>query len=207
MIDVTKRLLGLAPIIGHDISRAAIDEIERLRERCRALEHNGCHGLPPTVPLEEFAAGCRAYQRQLYGASDPRLDDLTALLVSQEENIRKARPWETPEYIKALNDEYERLGTLQWAIAERDELKLDNREGANLRERLSSILTRTANALRGEPPPLVSWSWHDLPERVAKLTGLLARLVTHDEAQDFREGVPHCAELEEARDYVNRFAP
>jgi len=36
-----------------------------------------------------------------------------------------------------------------------------------LRARLSDLLTRTANALRGEPPPLTVWSWHDLPERAA----------------------------------------
>lgn len=31
-------------------------------------------------------------------------------------------------------------------------------------DKLSDILTRTVNVLRGEPPPLTLWSWHDLPE-------------------------------------------
>lgn len=29
---------------------------------------------------------------------------------------------------------------------------------------LADLLTRTANALKGTPPPLTSHSWHDLPE-------------------------------------------
>lgn len=36
-----------------------------------------------------------------------------------------------------------------------------------LRGVMSDILRRTVNALRGEPPPLTLWSWHDLPERAA----------------------------------------
>lgn len=36
-----------------------------------------------------------------------------------------------------------------------------------LRMRLSDLLTRTANALKGEPKPLHSHSWHDLPEIAA----------------------------------------
>ena len=33
------------------------------------------------------------------------------------------------------------------------------------RDRMATLLTGVANALRGEPPELTSWSWHDLPER------------------------------------------
>lgn len=36
-----------------------------------------------------------------------------------------------------------------------------------LRARLADLLTRTANALKGEPEPLKSHSWHDLPEVAA----------------------------------------
>ena len=34
------------------------------------------------------------------------------------------------------------------------------------RERMADILTRSVNALRGDPPALTMWSWHDLPERI-----------------------------------------
>lgn len=44
----------------------------------------------------------------------------------------------------------------------RDELQ----EADALRDKMGGILTRTANALRGDPPPLHLHSWHDLPERV-----------------------------------------
>ena len=40
-------------------------------------------------------------------------------------------------------------------------------EEDQLRAIMADLLTRTANALRGEPPPLTLWSWHDLPERAA----------------------------------------
>lgn len=34
---------------------------------------------------------------------------------------------------------------------------------------LADLLTRTADALKGPPPPLTSHSWHDLPEVAAAL--------------------------------------
>lgn len=40
----------------------------------------------------------------------------------------------------------------------------ENAELLALRENLATLLTRTANALKGDPPPLTSWSWHDLPD-------------------------------------------
>ena len=48
-----------------------------------------------------------------------------------------------------------------------EELRHDLAENEALRERLSDLLTRTANALRGDPPPLTLWPWHDLPDRAA----------------------------------------
>jgi hypothetical protein len=47
--------------------------------------------------------------------------------------------------------------------------RADADESEALRERLSALLTSTAIALRGPAPELVSWSWHDLPERAAAL--------------------------------------
>lgn len=34
-------------------------------------------------------------------------------------------------------------------------------------KRMGDLLTGVANALRGPPPPLTLWSWHDLPDRAA----------------------------------------
>ena len=48
-----------------------------------------------------------------------------------------------------------------------DELRRDLADNESLRERMEDLRTRTANALRGDPPPLTSWSWHDLPDRAA----------------------------------------
>lgn len=59
--------------------------------------------------------------------------------------------------------------------------------------RLCDILTRTANALKGEPRPGVSHSWHDLPEIAAQMRKVLkpfANLV-HDDGIE----APHPEEL------------
>lgn len=47
------------------------------------------------------------------------------------------------------------------------ELEADAAECYVLREKMAGLLTGVANALRGAPPPLTLWSWHDLPERAA----------------------------------------
>lgn len=44
----------------------------------------------------------------------------------------------------------------------------EHEEEVALRERLADILIRTANAIKGEPEPLTSHSWHDLPEAHAR---------------------------------------
>jgi hypothetical protein len=51
-------------------------------------------------------------------------------------------------------------------------LRKEAEECDQLREKMADILTRTANALRGDPKPMHVWSWHDLPELAA---GLKAR--------------------------------
>ena len=48
--------------------------------------------------------------------------------------------------------------------AEIEAMEKEAQESHDLREKLSDILTRTANALKGKPAPLHSHSWHDLPE-------------------------------------------
>lgn len=54
-------------------------------------------------------------------------------------------------------------------IFEQRAAKVEIEDADGVRERLAEILNKTVNVLRGEPPPLVRWSWHDVPERVAKL--------------------------------------
>lgn len=60
--------------------------------------------------------------------------------------------------------------------AEVEALKRELREGDDLRERLSDILTRSVNAIRGEPEPLSLHSWHDLPELIEALRVDAARI-------------------------------
>lgn len=66
------------------------------------------------------------------------------------------------------------------AEAERDRLVREEEESDEVRARMASLLRDTANALKGEPGPLVSHDWSDLPEvatRVKAERGRLARQV------------------------------
>lgn len=56
----------------------------------------------------------------------------------------------------------------------KEELQQEIQEQANLIEKLSDILNRISIALKGEPPELVSHSWHDLPEIAQALRNELA---------------------------------
>lgn len=56
--------------------------------------------------------------------------------------------------------------------AEVKQLQADLAESDEIREKLGYLLTRTAAALKGEPPAGVWHSWHDLPERAALATRL-----------------------------------
>ena len=47
------------------------------------------------------------------------------------------------------------------------ELETAEEESDAVRMGMAKLLTGVANALRGDPPELTSWSWHDLPERAA----------------------------------------
>jgi hypothetical protein len=48
--------------------------------------------------------------------------------------------------------------------------------------RQSDLLTRTVNALRGNPPPLTSWSHHDIPELAAEKVAEVALLIAERDA-------------------------
>lgn len=60
--------------------------------------------------------------------------------------------------------------------AEVERLRADLMESDEIREKLGHLLTRTAAALKGEPPAGVWHSWHDLPEKAAQLVEALALL-------------------------------
>lgn len=55
-------------------------------------------------------------------------------------------------------------------------------EDEALRNRMSDLLTRTANALKGEPGPLTLHDWSDLPERAGLIVVNEARLIAEVEA-------------------------
>lgn len=56
---------------------------------------------------------------------------------------------------------------MQEAADELERLTTEVQELDGLRDRLASLLSRTAVALRGPEPPLTRWSWHDVPDRAA----------------------------------------
>jgi len=54
-----------------------------------------------------------------------------------------------------------------------------------LREKMASILTRSVNAIRGEPETLHIHSWHDLPELIDEVkVDLLEALLDSQKAND-----------------------
>ena len=61
------------------------------------------------------------------------------------------------------------------AIDEIKALRADLAESDEIREKLGHLLTRTAAALKGEPPAGVWHSWHDLPEKATQLAERVQR--------------------------------
>ena len=53
--------------------------------------------------------------------------------------------------------------------ADVERLRADLAESDEIREKLGHLLTRTAAALKGEPPEGVWHSWHDLPKKATQL--------------------------------------
>lgn len=62
------------------------------------------------------------------------------------------------------------------AVREIEALRADLAESDEIREKLCHLLTRTAAALKGEPPAGVWHSWHDLPEKAAQLAEALKKV-------------------------------
>lgn len=62
------------------------------------------------------------------------------------------------------------------AVREIKALRADLAESDEIREKLGHLLTRTAAALKGEPPAGVWHSWHDLPEKATQLAEALKKV-------------------------------
>ena len=60
-------------------------------------------------------------------------------------------------------------------MATLEELQNELDDGDRLRSRMADLLTRTANALKGQPKPMHGHDWSDLPE-VAERFGQYRRL-------------------------------
>lgn len=82
-----------------------------------------------------------------------------------------------PEPFVAIEAALEALKAENEALrAEVEQVKADLMESDEIREKLGHLLTRTAAALKGEPPEGVWHSWHDLPEKAAQLAEALKKV-------------------------------
>lgn len=81
----------------------------------------------------------------------------------------------TPEDLASIKAEAETSGfgvtghDALMLIAEVERLRASEDEYVVLCDRLSELLTQTAEALKGPPPPLAMHDWSDLPAVAAKL--------------------------------------
>lgn len=92
--------------------------------------------------------------------------EIDALRTRLEDTVR-----DSTNEIEALRAEVERLRT-------------DLMESDEIREKLGHLLTRTAAALKGEPPAGVWHSWHDLPEKAAQLAEALRELEEREQRDE-----------------------
>lgn len=65
---------------------------------------------------------------------------------------------------------------IEWDRERADRLQKEVEEYDATLTRQGDLLTRTVNALRGNPPPLTSWSHHDIPELAAEKVSEVERL-------------------------------
>ena len=71
---------------------------------------------------------------------------------------------------------------IEWDRERADRLQKDVEEYDAILTRQSDLLTRTVNALRGNPPPLTSWSHHDIPKLAAEKVSEVERLTAERDA-------------------------
>jgi len=97
-------------------------------------------------------------------------------------------------YELAMSDELSRhqfytntqrlVTALEAALAEAERLRADLMESDEIREKLRYLLTRTAAALKGEPPEGTWHSWHDLPEKATQLVEALRKLEEREQSDE-----------------------
>jgi hypothetical protein len=105
------------------------------------------------------------------------MSDLIGRLVAMAEQDGTASQNEG-DLLREAAAEIERL------TAERDEYKCEMESAFKLTQKQAKILTDTINALKGEPPELVSWSHHDVAEHARRVVA--ERDEAREAAQHFR---------------------
>ena len=117
--------------------------------------------------------------------------DKNEMLAEFAEVVRKMRAFEqmtgTAKQMDAAigNASYTAYMFIYRHHAEIEAMEKESQESHDLIEKVSDILTRTANAMKGKPAPLHSHSWHDLPEVAEAMARDAARLMFVFEADGF----------------------
>src|SRR5690606_21395758 len=111
--------------------------------------------------------------------ADVELLPLPEAMIESYQTDSTMRTWTLHSYSESDMRVYARANVAHATAAlqaEVEELRVlakkvtaDLMESDEIREKLGHLLTRTAAALKGEPPAGVWHSWHDLPERAERL--------------------------------------
>lgn len=109
--------------------------IRRLSELKPEEIQNLCHNLPTTVPLEEFARGCEAYQKKLYGKCQNEVHVEYALIEYAKERIAHQISEVDRKKWKACYEELEEVHRL-----ERDKRRSDAESAQYTIQRLTDRL-------------------------------------------------------------------
>ena len=134
-----------------------------------------CGGFDPECPLAQPTQGCEFCSHPLYAGTKCK-------------NCGRERPAHCeagPDYCQICSDEQVQdilkignppdVGKMEQPVVKQDltpeqpAQQQEIEELAAQRDFLADILTRTANALKGQPAELSSHSWHDLPEVAQQL--------------------------------------
>ena len=152
--EPTPEALRLAGLINENIAGLPAEPYIRAAEAILA------DGYAKPQPFEP---GDRLFDRSSMGPSEEEItyarDQLLRIFARQNQPTGELR-----ETVLAGTEQLS--GALVDAIIESE---WENAYLLALREHLATLLTRTANALKGDPPALTSWSWHDLPAVATEL--------------------------------------